>query len=915
MQDQGKTKKQLIDELKEMRLKVAEYQASSATQLDIPERNQVKDELRENEQCFRTLFERHDAVMLLIEPNSGAIIDANAAAAKYYGYSRDTLRRMRIQEINYLPPKEVLAERRRAKLEERNYFVFLHRLANGETRTVEVHSSPIDIQGRTLLFSIIHDITDRKRAEDALRESEQKYRAVVDGAHEGILVAQDGKICFVNPRVCEMVGFEVVELLDRPFTEFIHPDDRDLVPQSHYRRLKGEKFQNRYSLRLIVKDGTERCFDIDSRLISWGGEPASVVFLTDITEQIRMEYELKNSEELYHSLVENSFDGVFLQKGPKIAFANSRLYEMLGYSKDELVGMDHWAVYHRDDREIIPRRSLARMRKEQVPNRYEARLLRKDGTSFHAEISAREVTVKGLPGLQVWVRDITKQRRSEKVQRRLAAAVEQAAESIIVTDTNGNIEYVNPAFESITGYTRDEAIGKTPEILSSGTHDQKFYKDLWDVIARGDVWRGEFVNRRKDGTLYQEDCVISPVRDSLGKLVNFVSIGRDKTLEIELRKQLFWAQKMEAIGTLTGGIAHDFNNLLQVVLGYSELMLQRKKGNETDYTQLLHIHEAGKRGVDLIQRLLTFSRKIEPNLRPVNLNQQVIEIEGLLSRTIPRNIKIDLHLGADLELIRADPSQIGQIIMNLGVNARDAMPEGGTLSVITANDQLDQDFCRRHLGAKPGRYVSLTVSDTGYGMDQEIQLHIFEPFFTTKEVGKGTGLGLATVYGIVKLHDGYIICYSEPEHGTTFKICFPAISFKREPQTKVEETLLRGGSETILLIDDDTSVRDWGTEILSSVGYKVLTATNGKEALEIYQRERERISLVILDLIMPEMGGKQFLTEILGINTKGNVLVVSGFPVDKQANSMLAAGAKAFVQKPFNAKQLLDKIRQILDED
>ncbi len=221
-----------------------------------------------------------------------------------------------------------------------------------------------------------------------------------------------------------------------------------------------------------------------------------------------------------------------------------------------------------------------------------------------------------------------------------------------------------------------------------------------------------------------------------------------------------------------------------------------------------------------------------------------------------------------MELIRADPSQIGQIIMNLGVNARDAMPEGGTLSVITANDQLDQDFCRRHLGAKPGRYVCLPVSDTGYGMDQETQLHIFEPFFTTKEAGKGTGLGLATVYGIVKLHTGYIICYSEPEHGTTFRIFFPAISCEREPQTKVEETLLRGGSETILLIDDDTSVRDWGTEILSSVGYEGLTATNGKEALEIYQRARERISLVILDLIMPEMGGTQFLTEILGTNPK-----------------------------------------------
>jgi signal transduction histidine kinase len=268
---------------------------------------------------------------------------------------------------------------------------------------------------------------------------------------------------------------------------------------------------------------------------------------------------------------------------------------------------------------------------------------------------------------------------------------------------------------------------------------------------------------------------------------------------------------MEAVGTLAGGVAHDFNNLLQAVLGYSELMLDRKKESETDYSDLQKIYEAGKRGADLVKSLLTFSRKVETKYVPVDLNQEVTSVRDLMSRTIPKTMNIDLHLKGNLKSIKADPSQIGQILLNLGVNARDAMPDGGTLSIETANIQLDEEYCSAHIDTTPGQYVLLTVSDTGQGMDKETLSHIFEPLYTTKETGKGKGLGLATVYGIVKQHSGHITCHSEPARGTTFRIYFPVIEIERDSEAATSKTPIQGGTETILLVDDDQAVRDLGT--------------------------------------------------------------------------------------------------------
>jgi two-component system, cell cycle sensor histidine kinase and response regulator CckA len=379
--------------------------------------------------------------------------------------------------------------------------------------------------------------------------------------------------------------------------------------------------------------------------------------------------------------------------------------------------------------------------------------------------------------------------------------------------------------------------------------------------------------------------------------------------------QLVQAQKMEAVGTLAGGIAHDFNNVLQVALGYSELILADEDLPQRYRIDLQKIHESARRGADLVQRLLTFSRKTDIKPQPINLNYRVKDLTKMLERTIPKMIEIQLSLSEDLVTINADPTQLDQILMNLAVNARDAMPEGGKLLLETAKVSIDEEFVRTHLEAKLGPHVLLTVTDTGSGIDKDTLQHIFEPFYTTKGVGAGTGLGLAMVHGIVRHHGGHIKCYSEPGKGTTFKIYFPALISEEEEAQTIERPMPRGGSETILLVDDEEFIRDLGSRILTKAGYKVITASDGKEALEVYQHSSDKISLVILDLIMPKMGGKQCLEGLMGLNPSIKVIMASGYSANGPTKDALSAGARGFVNKPYDIRQVLEVVRRVLEAE
>jgi nitrogen-specific signal transduction histidine kinase/ActR/RegA family two-component response regulator len=412
-----------------------------------------------------------------------------------------------------------------------------------------------------------------------------------------------------------------------------------------------------------------------------------------------------------------------------------------------------------------------------------------------------------------------------------------------------------------------------------------------------------------------ECLVTSLLRGAEDGTVVYHSIIRDVTERKALERQLLQSKKMEAIGTLAGGIAHDFNNLLTVVLGFSDLLLVETDERDPSYADIQKINQAARSGADLVKRILAFSKKAETYPRPLDLNSEIEQIKELLIRTIPKMIEIKLMLSDDLATVNADPTQVEQVLMNLAVNARDAMPGGGKLTIETQNVSLDEEYRRMHLGARPGDYVMLSVSDTGHGMDREALNRIFEPFYTTKGTGKGTGLGLAVVYGIVKQHGGYINCYSEPGVGTTFKIYLPVIQIEAESKTALDKATLAGGTETVLLVDDEESIRDLGKRILERSGYTVLTAGNAKEALGIYTKDRDKISLVILDLIMPEMGGKQCLEELLRINPQAKVLIATGLAANGLTREAIDMGGKGLVGKPYNVEEMLRAVRKVLDGD
>ncbi len=631
----------------------------------------------------------------------------------------------------------------------------------------------------------------------------------------------------------------------------------------------------------------------------------------DIVQRKRVEEALRESEREYRNLVDHAPVGIYKSDlEGNILYVNDALLEMTGFATfEEMQSAGVLARYKNlDDRDAL----IENLKKTGTVKNLEVDLLTKSGATKNVMVTAalEENVISGM------IMDVTERKRAVEERIRLATAVEQAAESVIITDRRGTIEYVNPAFEKLSGFTAAEIVGRNFRILKSDRHDEAFYREMWETISSGKAWVGRINNRMKDGTLCEFETIISPIRDSSGVIVNFVSVNRDVTQEVALEAQLRQAQKMEAVGTLAGGIAHDFNNLLQVIQGYTEVLIHGANQSQSSYESLQKIHRSAKRGAELTRQLLTFSRKVQSERRPLDLNHEVEEMKNLLERTIPKMIEIELHLSEIPAVVNADPVQVEQALMNLVVNAMDAMPEGGRIIVETENIALNEEFCKTHLGAKPGEYIMLSISDTGHGMDKETLEHVFEPFYTTKEVGKGTGLGLAMVYGIVKNHEGYILCYSEPDMGTTFKIYLPTMDQDGgKKKAKEREDRITGGMETILLVDDEEYIRELGVELFSDAGYTVLTATDGESALRLYQRELERIDLIILDLVIPGMGGKKCYEEILKINPQAKILVVSGYSASGPGKEALEAGARGFVGKPFDVGDMLKTVREILDQD
>lgn len=498
-------------------------------------------------------------------------------------------------------------------------------------------------------------------------------------------------------------------------------------------------------------------------------------------------------------------------------------------------------------------------------------------------------------------------------EARFRELAEHLPETIFEMDTSGKLTFVNQNAFAHFGYSQedfDQGLNAFQMIVSEDR--PKALANVRRVLSGENIGINEYTALRKDGSTFPA-VMHSSARYRDGKPVGLQGFVIDVTETKKLEAQLRQAHKMEAIGTLAGGIAHDFNNLLQAIQGFTELLLLDKGPDEHGYAELLEISRAAQRGGELTRQLLTFSRKVEVRFEPTDLNQAVKGLKRLLERTIPKMIRIDLRLTADPYRVMADGAQIEQVVMNLAVNARDAMPDGGALAIETQNVALDEGLLRRHSEMPAGRYAVLAVSDTGHGMDTATQEHIFDPFFTTKDVGKGTGLGLAMVYGIVKAHRGHVTCESTPGVGTTFRIYLPALESRQEAaQTPSEPTEELAGTETILLVDDEEPVRHLGERVLQRFGYTVISASDGESALKTYREQRERIDLVILDLIMPGIGGRKCLQELIDLDPQVRVIVVSGHGGSEEIEDTRTLGARSFVRKPYDVHQLLKLVRHVL---
>ena len=498
--------------------------------------------------------------------------------------------------------------------------------------------------------------------------------------------------------------------------------------------------------------------------------------------------------------------------------------------------------------------------------------------------------------------------------RRWMTAIAQTADSVIVTDSQGVILDVNAGFEVTTGYSRDEAVGQNVSMLES-VPGQGLDRDRASVAETAEPdWRGRVVNCKKDGVLYTVDVSITPIKDESGQTTSYVHVQRDVTHELELEQRYMQAQKMEAVGRLAGGIAHDFNNLLTAITGYTDLLLDDAAQDDPNSEDLYEISRAARRAATLTHQLLAFSRKQVMQPKLLDLNVLVRDVRRMLGRLIGEDIVLETELARDLGKVRADPGQLEQVVMNLAVNARDAMPDGGQLEIRTADVELGADFCREHPGSTPGPYVLLSVTDTGTGMDENVLSHLFEPFFSTKEPGKGTGLGLATAYGIVKQSNGFIAVSSQLGEGSTFEVYLPRASGKSQSlEARRDAAPSALGMETVLLVEDDNMVRGLSARVLTRQGYTVLVADHPDVAMRIAKEHQSSIHLLISDVVMPGMSGRDLADLILTEHPEMAVLYMSGYTDDAIVHRGVLDPGLAFLSKPFTPAELAHKVREVLD--
>jgi two-component system, cell cycle sensor histidine kinase and response regulator CckA len=626
------------------------------------------------------------------------------------------------------------------------------------------------------------------------------------------------------------------------------------------------------------------------------------------------EAEQRKSEERFRSTLDKLMEGCqIIDFNWRYVFLNTAAIKYSQRTQEELLSRTIIELYQGiENTEVFA--AFQRCMNDRAPQLVEADLALPDGTRRWYEFSIQPIP----EGIFVLSTDITDRKLAEAENARLASAIAQSGEVIIIIDTRRIVQWINPVFEAVTGKKREDAIGQPLPI--SETQDEPFYHEFWSTLESGKTWRGRLINRGKDGTPYTEEATVSPIFDSTGAIVSYVSVTRDISEYLRLQQekeklqgQFLQAQKMESVGRLAGGVAHDFNNMLSVILGHAQLSLDMLDSKQPIYTHLQEINKAALRSAELTRQLLAFARKQTISPKVLSLNNTIGGLLSMLQRIIGEDIDLAWMPGRTLWPVSIDPAQVDQILANLAVNARDAISQQGRITIETQNAVIDENYCATRLDSAAGEYVLLAISDNGCGMGKEVLDHIFEPFFTTKEVGKGTGLGLATVYGIVKQNGGFINIYSEPGKGSTFKIYFPRYAGPEVVEKEeAKPEALSSGVETILLVEDEPALLNLAKIMLERQGYNVIAATKPSEAIHLAEEHSGDIHLMLVDVVMPEMTGRE-LSDLLRSSRPGlRRLFMSGYTANVIAHQGVLEPGVLFLQKPFSARALAEKVREAL---
>ncbi len=865
------------------------------------------------------LFARHSTDVIILADETGSMLDVNDRAEEVYGYSRAELLGRSFQMLRPPEARVSLEEYLRPLWEQGSVRIeTVHQRRDGSRIPVDVSVGLIVVDGRPFFQGIVRDMSEWAASRDQLRESETRFRAAAE-RFPGILAIFDSELryTYANGTAQELSGMPLERALGRT-NEEVFPEEfyAPFLPLLKACRDTGRPQQAEGDVRL-----QGRWFRMEIHVVpipGADGRPNEILgFAYDLTALARAEEAARAKEQSLALALRAARAGAW-SGDPATGRVSwdDRTCELFGVRPGSFGGtMEDFLLHvHQADRESVAREMqqyLARGGEFSLEFRVP------DGRGGDRWLSNMGEVVLDPDGSQVSLSgitmDVTERKSAFENLRKLARAVDCSPVSVLITDAEGVIEYVNPRFCETSGYSAGEVLGQNPRILNSGRQDKAFYGDLWSTVTAGREWHGEFWNRRKNGELFAERAAIAPVVDDGGVITHFVGLKEDVTQIRELEEQFRQAQKMEAVGRLAGGVAHDFNNLLTVIGGFTTMAMRSVQDGSPAHSNLLEVLRASERAANLTRQLLAFSRRQVQSPRVLNLNELLTDMTAMIRRLIGEEITLRTSFAPDLGRIKADPGQIEQVLLNLVVNARDAVGGPGTVEILTGHGSVDEEFAARHPGAAPGPHVVLTVRDTGCGMDTETRAHIFEPFFTTKGPDKGTGLGLATLYGIVQQSRGAVEVESEPGAGTAFRIYLPVCAEAPVARRRPDSSAGWGsGNGSILVVEDNDGVRELVRETLTAAGYRVAAVSGAGPALALAEESGRDFDLLLTDLVMPEVDGCELADRITASRPGLAVLFMSGYPDQTLSRHGLDAGDAPFIRKPFAPAELVERVHAVI---